>query len=63
MSKISIKNLKYRYPSSEKDILKGVSLEIPEGKITALLGPNGSGKSTLFKVLLKVLSPYECIIY
>jgi iron complex transport system ATP-binding protein len=63
MSKVSIKNLKYRYPGSEKDILKGISLEIPEGKVTALLGPNGSGKSTLFKVLLKVLSPYEGNIY
>ncbi|MEM3703729.1 MAG: ABC transporter ATP-binding protein [Candidatus Bathyarchaeia archaeon] len=63
MSKVYIKNLKYRYPSSEMDILKGISLEIPEGKVTALLGPNGSGKSTLFKVLLKVLSPYEGDIY
>lgn len=63
MSKVYIKNLRYRYPSSEMDILRGISLEIPEGKVTALLGPNGSGKSTLFKVLLKVLSPYEGDIY
>lgn len=63
MSKVSIKNLRYRYPSSKKDVLKGISLEVPEGKVTALLGPNGSGKSTLFKVLLKVLSPYEGDIY
>lgn len=31
----------------EKEIIKGVSLEIEPGKIYALMGPNGSGKSTL----------------
>lgn len=30
-------------------VLKEISLQIPEGKITAVLGPNGSGKSTLLK--------------
>ncbi|MEM2103769.1 MAG: ABC transporter ATP-binding protein [Candidatus Bathyarchaeia archaeon] len=63
MSRFYIENLRYRYPASERDILKGVCLEIPKSKVTALLGPNGSGKSTLFKVLLKVLRPYEGSIY
>ena len=63
MSKITLKNLRYRYPISKTDVLKGISLQIPEGKVTALLGPNGSGKSTLFKVLIKVLSPYEGDVY
>lgn len=59
MSRISIENLKYRYISSDVNVLKGVSSKFPEGKVTSLLGPNGSGKSTLFKVLLKILVPYE----
>ncbi|MEM2321267.1 MAG: ABC transporter ATP-binding protein [Candidatus Bathyarchaeia archaeon] len=63
MSKVVIRNLRYRYPTSKEDVLKGVTLKIPEGKVTALLGPNGSGKSTLFKVLLKVLGPYKGDIY
>lgn len=42
---------------SGKQILNGISLILPEGRITAIIGPNGSGKSTYLKTLAKNLQP------
>lgn len=39
--------------------LNEVSLELPEGKVTAIIGENGAGKSTLMKILSGVYSEYE----
>lgn len=38
-------------------VIKDIDVEIPAGKITALIGPNGCGKSTLLKVLGRQLTP------
>lgn len=56
---IRVRDVKYGYPGFRVDVLKGVTLDLREGKVTALLGVNGSGKTTLFKVLLKILVPKE----
>ncbi|MBA4097854.1 MAG: branched-chain amino acid ABC transporter ATP-binding protein [Rhodospirillum sp.] len=32
-------------------VLRGVSLEVPEGRLTAIIGPNGHGKTTLLRVI------------
>ncbi len=41
----------------EVDVLQGVSIDVPEGKIVSLIGPNGSGKSTLLRVICGFLTP------
>lgn len=42
---------------SGRKILQGISMQIPDGKITAILGPSGSGKSTIVKLMLGLIQP------
>ena len=48
---LEIRNLKVQLEEENKEILKGVNLDIKSGSVHAIMGPNGSGKSTLSYVL------------
>lgn len=48
----------YRFSMTEADVLRGVSLIVPPGRVVALVGPSGGGKSTLLKVLAGLVEPY-----
>ncbi|MFB0920869.1 MAG: ABC transporter ATP-binding protein, partial [Oscillospiraceae bacterium] len=52
-----IDNISFSYPSLERKVLDGVSLEISEGEVLSILGRNGSGKSTLLNCMLGTLKP------
>lgn len=54
---ISIRNLSYSYPGTEKEVLKDFSIDIPPGSILGILGKTGSGKSTLVQLLPRILDP------
>jgi putative ABC transport system ATP-binding protein len=56
---VSADGLTRRYGEGETavDALRGVSLEIAEGKLTAVMGPSGSGKSTLMHILAGLDKP------
>ena len=59
---IEASNLVFSYPNKEEQVLKGVSFEIKEGEIAAIVGPSGSGKSTIVDLLLRLYDPLEgCI--
>lgn len=46
-----------------RDILKGISFEIPKGKTTVVLGASGGGKSTIIKHIVGLLEPDSGAIY
>lgn len=50
MSILKIKNLKVQI--DDKEILKGINLEVKQGEVHAIMGPNGTGKSTLAQSLM-----------
>lgn len=56
---IKIENLTFRYPSSEKDILSQINLEIKSGETVALVGGSGSGKTTLANLIPRFYSPEQ----
>ncbi len=61
---LKISNLCFRYGGKESPlILKYLDIEIPEGKVTAIVGASGSGKTTLIKLLLKFYEPNKGAIY
>lgn len=57
--RISINNLVYRYPNTEKNVLNNITFEIPLGKSVGFMGESGAGKSTLADVILGILTPSE----
>jgi putative ABC transport system ATP-binding protein len=58
---VSAENLTRRYGAGETavDALRGVSLDVPKGQLTAVMGPSGSGKSTLMHILAGLDKPTE----
>ena len=50
---ITFNDFTFNYPKSEMDIIKGINLEIKNGKSLGIVGKTGSGKSTLIKQLLR----------
>ncbi|HSB10614.1 MAG TPA: peptidase domain-containing ABC transporter [Blastocatellia bacterium] len=61
---VRLQDVSFQYggPESPK-ILDGISIDIPAGKIVAIVGRSGSGKTTLVKCLAGILEPTEGTIY
>jgi ATP-binding cassette, subfamily B, bacterial len=54
-----IENLSFRYNALQDDVLKNITLTIPQGKVTAVVGTSGGGKTTLVKLLLGMHTPTQ----
>lgn len=61
MSTLRMENVVSGYGSME--VLHGISLEVPEGKIVTILGPNGAGKTTILRTIFGEILPTEGKVY
>ena len=56
---VSVKDLRYKYPQSDRYALDGVTLSFKKGEKVAVVGHNGSGKTTLMAIVARLLRSYE----
>jgi ATP-binding cassette subfamily B protein len=56
---IQLEGLSFRYPGTDKWVLRDVDLELSAGKVVAVVGENGAGKTTLVKLLCRFYEPTE----
>jgi len=54
---LRLEGVTFSYPNSPEPILKDVNLEIPAGKMVAIVGPSGAGKSTLVDLFVRFITP------
>lgn len=56
---VCFKNVSYRYPRGDKDVIKNFTLDVKPGECIAFVGASGSGKSTLMNMIIGFLPPTE----
>ena len=56
---IRAKDIRYRYPMTDRYVLDGIDCTIRSGEVVAFVGENGAGKSTFVKILLGLIRPSE----
>ncbi|MBO4678573.1 MAG: ABC transporter ATP-binding protein [Lachnospiraceae bacterium] len=60
---ISIKNITYKYPQTERYIFEDADMEIPIGSAVGVVGTSGAGKTTIVDILLGLLKPEKGGVY
>ena len=55
---LELKNIRWKTDGGD-EILKGINLTVPDGKLTVVTGPNGGGKTSLAKVIAGLYTPSE----
>ena len=59
---IELRDVSFRYPGTERDVISHVSLTIRAGDTVVLVGLNGAGKTTLIKLITRLYDPTEGVI-
>jgi ATP-binding cassette subfamily B protein len=56
---IELRDVTFRYPGTDRDVLRGLRLTVAPGECIALVGENGAGKTTVVKLLTRLYDPTE----
>lgn len=56
---LEIKDIVWKYPTGQEEVLKGAGFVINKGESIALIGPSGAGKTTMADVILGLLKPQK----
>lgn len=59
IEEIEARNIRYRYPLTDRYVLDGIDFTIEKGEKVALIGENGAGKTTFVKLLTGVIQPSD----
>ncbi|MBQ8404883.1 MAG: ATP-binding cassette domain-containing protein [Clostridia bacterium] len=54
---LELKNISWSLPNGGREVIKDISLSIPQGKLVVVTGPNGGGKTTLAKIIAGIATP------
>lgn len=56
---MSVGDVRYRYPGTERDAVDGMSFEVREGEVFGFLGPSGAGKTTMQRIAIGLLQGWS----
>ena len=59
---IEFRNVTFRYPNTEKNVLENVSFYVRENETVSIIGTNGAGKTTMIHLMMRLYDPTEGII-
>lgn len=59
---IELRNVSFRYPGADRDVIHNMNLTIRAGSTVALVGLNGAGKTTLIKLITRLYDPTDGVI-
>lgn len=56
---LDVRDVSFTFADADRDVLKGIDLEVAPGKVVAVVGATGSGKSTLTSLLTRLVDPND----
>lgn len=59
---VEFRNVTFRYPNTEKNVLKNVSFFVGENETVSIIGPNGAGKTTIIHLMMRLYDPTDGVI-